>query len=275
MGAVITVLIVLACSVTVVRFATVGLTMTGLSRDLAHFQALSAFTGSGFTTRESEDIVNHPVRRRIVMHLMLLGNAGIVIAMASVLLSFLNTSRDGNDWSAVWWYRLLVLSAGIAVLWLIASSRHYEQATWRINQWALSKWGSVELHDYTRLLRFSRNYVVWELHVQPGNWLAGKTLAESQLANEGVLILGIERANGDYIGAPRGRTRIEANDQLIIYGQQETLADLDTRQPGMMGNLHHVIAVTRQLDVLDKEGRLGPPPAEDVASTTRSNASSK
>src|SRR4029079_3638578 len=56
MGAVFTVLIVLTCSLVVVRVATVGLTMTGLSKDLAQFQALSAFTGSGFTTRESEEI---------------------------------------------------------------------------------------------------------------------------------------------------------------------------------------------------------------------------
>ncbi|WP_419193904.1 hypothetical protein [Novipirellula herctigrandis] len=43
-----------------------------MSKDLAQFQTLSAFTGAGFTTNESEDIVNHPLRRRIMMYLMLL-----------------------------------------------------------------------------------------------------------------------------------------------------------------------------------------------------------
>lgn len=151
------------------------------------------------------------------------------------------------------------------MLWIAANSRYVEQITWRVNRWAISRWGHIEVHDYTRLLRFSRNYVVWELQVQPGNWLAGKTLAESELANEGVLILGIERANGEYIGAPRGQTRIEANDQLIVYGQQDTLKDLDTRQTGMLGNLHHVIAVSRQLDVLEVESGLAPSRSEDTA----------
>ena len=98
MVAVLTVLIVLTISLIVVRVATVSLVMTGISKDLAQFQALSAFTGAGFTTRESEDIVNHPVRRRIVMHLMLMGHAGAVIAVASVLLSFLNVGRT-EDWT--------------------------------------------------------------------------------------------------------------------------------------------------------------------------------
>ncbi len=47
-------LIVFTVSLVVIRIAAVGLTMTGVSKDLAQFQALSAFTGSGFTTKESE-----------------------------------------------------------------------------------------------------------------------------------------------------------------------------------------------------------------------------
>ena len=84
MVAIISLLTVLVLSLLVVRVATVALTLTGLSKQLARFQARSAFTGSGFTTTESEKVVHHPVRRRIIMLLMLLGNAGIVTAMSSL-----------------------------------------------------------------------------------------------------------------------------------------------------------------------------------------------
>ncbi len=40
--------------------------MTGLSWDAASFQSYSAFFGVGFTTREAELVVNHPIRRRII-----------------------------------------------------------------------------------------------------------------------------------------------------------------------------------------------------------------
>lgn len=41
--------------------------MTGLDINIARFQALSAFTGTSFTTKEAEDVVDHPQRRRIII----------------------------------------------------------------------------------------------------------------------------------------------------------------------------------------------------------------
>ena len=87
---IITLLVVVILSILVTRFATIALTYTGLSRETARFQARSAFTGVGFTTSESENVVNHPVRRKILMLLMLFGNAGIVTVIASVVLAFIN-----------------------------------------------------------------------------------------------------------------------------------------------------------------------------------------
>jgi hypothetical protein len=59
---------------------------------VARFQALSAFSGTGFTTREAERIVNHPRRRKIVIYLIMLGNAGIV----SVIATFVVTLRGSG-----------------------------------------------------------------------------------------------------------------------------------------------------------------------------------
>lgn len=167
-------LTVFAVSLVVIRIATVGLALTGVSKDLARFQAISAFTGAGFTTKESEDIVSHPLRRRIAMHLMLLGHVGVVVAIPSVLLSFLNTG-DNNDWTSSLSVRLCVLIGGLLLLFLIGISRHVEQLMWNINTWALRRIGGVQVQDYTRLLRVARDHVVSELQVHEGDWLAGPT----------------------------------------------------------------------------------------------------
>ena len=47
------------------------LKFTGLDMDKARFQVISIITHTGFTTRESELIAQHPRRRRIVSYLML------------------------------------------------------------------------------------------------------------------------------------------------------------------------------------------------------------
>ena len=64
MSAIIAFVIVLTLSLLITRLATAALMLTGVSHQLARLQSLSALTGVGFTTSESESIVNHPVRRR-------------------------------------------------------------------------------------------------------------------------------------------------------------------------------------------------------------------
>ncbi|MFQ5905498.1 MAG: potassium transporter TrkA, partial [bacterium] len=71
-------IVVIAASTVVVKIASVALEMTGMDPDRARFQALSAFTGTGFTTRASEEVVRHDKRKKIIMALMIIGNAGFV-----------------------------------------------------------------------------------------------------------------------------------------------------------------------------------------------------
>jgi len=91
MISILSLLVIITLSILITRLATLALAHTGLSREAARFQARSAFTGVGFTTTESEKVVNHPVRRRILLLLMLLGNAGIVSAITSLLLGFMDS----------------------------------------------------------------------------------------------------------------------------------------------------------------------------------------
>ena len=59
-------------------WGSIALEATGMERRKARFQALSAMTGTGFTTGEAESVVNHPKRRRIVTWLILMGTTGVL-----------------------------------------------------------------------------------------------------------------------------------------------------------------------------------------------------
>src|SRR5919202_5174373 len=117
MAALLSIFAVLAISVVVTLVGATALVHTGLARDSARFQARSAFMGVGFTTSEAEAVVGHPVRRRIVAALILLGNAGIVGAMASLVLSF--TRASGGQVLE----RIAILAGGLLVLLLLVRSR--------------------------------------------------------------------------------------------------------------------------------------------------------
>ncbi len=224
-------LIILLISLLIVRIATVALVYTGMSMEAARFQARSAITGTGFTTAEAEMIVRHPVRRRIVSLLMLLQSAGLVTATSSLILSFTNLEQ-GQDGLL----RLLMLAAGLAVLWVAASSRWVEHQLQRVIGWALERWSSLEARDYLSLLHLAEDYRVTEIAVRDGDWLADRSLSELDLPEEGCLVLGIQRADGPYVGAPQGDTVVRPDDVLVVYGQRERLAELGTRRAGETGD---------------------------------------
>lgn len=116
MGALVSVLVTITLSLLITRVATEAMVLTGLSQQAAQFQARSAFTGAGFTTQESEQAINHPVRRQIIMWLMLLGNAGIVTVVSSLVLTFVSTT--GYRQTAI---RGALLGIGILILWAVAT----------------------------------------------------------------------------------------------------------------------------------------------------------
>ncbi len=230
---VITVIIILSVSVLVTKIATIALMHTGLSRQSAKFQARSAFTGVGYATQEAENIVNHPVRRRIIMLLMLLGNAGIVSVIASLMLTFLD---DKDPFGLSVTYRLLLLIAGILLLIILFNSKVVNKGLSKIIHYALKKYTKLNVMDYSGILHLSGEYEIAEILVGTDDWLANKNLAELALLREGLFILGINRKNGTYIGIPGSDTEISPGDTLIIYGRGPTIRRLDTRKKGSRGN---------------------------------------
>lgn len=241
MFAIISLIVIIVISIIVVRVATVALTLTGLSTPLARFQARSAFTSTGFTTSETEKVMRHPVRRRIIMMLMVLGNAGIVTAISSLIISFV-----GADTSSGLWLRIALLTVGLSLLWMLAYSEWIDQRISRIIQAALQRWTDLEIRDYAGLLHLTGDYIVVELNVNPGDWLAEKKLTELKLDIEGILVLGIEKPDTSYVGAPRGETRLEINDRVLLYGKANVLRNLDERRSGAAGNWEHHKAVDEQ-----------------------------
>ncbi|MEM7311540.1 MAG: TrkA C-terminal domain-containing protein [Planctomycetota bacterium] len=263
MIAVLTLLFAIVTSLLVVRVATVALVLTGLSSDLARFEARSAFTGSGFTTKDSEKVVNHPVRRQIIMMLMVLGNAGIVTVISSLVLSF--TTEDDGTWHDSIQFRLIALIGGILVLWYFAHSKWVDRQLSTIIRWALKRFSRLDVNDYVGLLHLGSDYSVVEMYVDEGNWMADKSLMELRLSDEGVLVLGIEKLAGSYAGAPKGKTRLGVGDTLLVYGPHQLIEELDKRRADFSGYQAHRRAVQKQRQQRET-------PDEEQSSVPTSNA---
>jgi len=248
MVALISLFLVLFFSIVITRIATVALVHTGLSVESARFQARSALTGTGFTTEEAEHVINHPVRRRIIMTLMLLGNAGLITAVSSLILTFV-----GGQSEATLLEKFLLLALGMGVLGWIAFSRWVDRQMSSIIDWALRRVADLDACDYVSLLHLAGEYRLVELLVKPGDWIDGLRLMDARPRNEGLMVLAVKQAEGVFIGTPSGETVIEAGDTLVLYGRAAALDRIDQRRKGWEGDKGHREAVAEQRALSRKE----------------------
>jgi K+/H+ antiporter YhaU regulatory subunit KhtT len=239
MVALVSVLVIVLLYVLITRVATVALSLTGMSRESARFQARSALTGVGFTTSEAESVVTHPVRRRIVGGLMLVGSAGLVTAAASLFLSFGGTHNEQRLMRGV------ILVAGLALLWLISRSQWVDRRLSAVIARIL-RWHGFRVHDYARLLALQADWAVGELAVEEDDWVAGRTLSDLKLRDERIEVLGIQKPNGDYVGVPRGGQQVVPGDVLVLYSTEDRLEELDARKHGARGDEAHRQAARRR-----------------------------
>lgn len=238
--------------VTAARVATIALVGTGMATESASFQARSALMGVGFTTAEAEAAINHPVRRKVILWLMTFGNAGIITGISSLLLGFVNAGTDQTI------QRAIILAAGLLAVVLLTRATTLERLLTRFTRWALSRWTSLDTRDFAHLLRFGHDYGIIELQAQDDDWLVDRPLSELGLPEEGIVILGLHRREGAFIGAPTGHTVIHAGDTVIAYGRFDHLSDLDDRHRGVGGDRAHVEMVRDQHEILIEQAEIDP-----------------
>lgn len=215
---VIALLIIALVSLLVVRVGATALMMTGISWDTASFQAYSAFFGVGFTTKEAELVVNHPVRRRIIRDLILAGNVGLTSALATLIVTLLQSSSGGDTMLMLGW-----LAGGLVVMLMISRLAWFQKILDHVIQRTLERTGMVRALDYELLLRIQHGYVVSEIEVLPGTFLSGRTLRESRPWDQGVVILAITREGKTHSGIPARDDLIKAGDILTAYGKENNL----------------------------------------------------
>ncbi len=236
--------IVVIASLLVTRVATTMLVLTGLSKDIAQFQARSAFYGVGFTTSESELVVNDPLRRRIVMALGLLGNAGVFTVLVSLVLSFNNVDNSSQALQ-----RMGLLAGGLTIVWLFSTSRIADRWLTRLIESLLTRFTDIDARDYVGLLRLTDDWIVGEVTVEPGAWLADVPLRDLDLPEEGVVVLGIERSDKRWVGAPNGTAILHAQDVVVVYGTREAIDRVGRRPRNSDGELDRL---TAQIDFTEQ-----------------------
>ncbi len=218
----------LLVSVIAVRIGAVAFNLTGLEWKVAKFQALSCFTGTGFTTRESELILASPRRRRIATYLIVIGHAGFVAMIAtfanSIRPSLVLTRLDLPFLRSFVPPQLLplinlLIIAG-AVYALVRFVPHTAAAR-KLTVLAKKKLVGKKLvppEKFEEIFVAPGGFGVSRVDIEASSPVHGKTLAEADLRKHGITILVIERGMTT-IANPPSDTRIRAGDTLLCFGK--------------------------------------------------------
>jgi hypothetical protein len=225
----------------VVRIGAIAFQLTGLEWSLAKFQALSCFSGTGFTTKESELITSDKQRRKIATILIILGNAGFVIMIATLASSLVPQKTILSKLSEsflpvnippdlVKWVNLAII---LAVVYGLYRAFTYEKFVRKMTTFLRKKIIKKEFFQkvsFEELLLATGGYGISRITVGAGSHVLNKTLAKSQLREYDITVLAAVRG-GETIPNPPANMKILLSDELICFGKLENIKNRVSMNP--------------------------------------------
>ena len=209
-------LIAILVSFIVVRIGGFALQLTGIEPEVARFQALSAFSGTGFTTREAERVVGHRTRRRIVTILIILGNAGMVTVIATLVASF--TQVSGYTWFFI---RLAIIVGGIFGLYQLIVRSNVGR---RIPAWLQRPVMNLILREapaVEEVFHVEKDWAISLVMIKGSSNIIGLSVSDITV-EEDIEILAIDRA-GTYLTKPNWDEKITEGDRLLVYANRKSV----------------------------------------------------
>lgn len=200
----------------IIEVATILLEATGLRKEVARFQAISLLTGTGFTTSESELVINHPVRRKIASFLIVFGAVSLAIILSYVISFFVTSTIYLSD-----------LGIGVGVLigaiFILRSPFIHTFLSRNIGS-RFDKYyvhhKSVEEVFHLDDENVMRQFVLTESHRK----LINIPLKQLRLADLDIKILHIMRNNVP-IKNPTGSTVLLPGDEVLVYGNVQRMRE--------------------------------------------------
>jgi len=211
-----------------VRIGAIVFELTGLEWSLAKFQALSCFTGTGFTTKEAELITGNTQRRRIASVLIILGHAGFVTLIATFANS-LRTDVLGSRLAVPFlhlliapqvlpWINLAIIILASFLFYRIFSISRFANKLTNVLRRRIIKQDIIKRVSFEELVVATGGYGISQIEICNDSPILNKTLIESGLRQADILVLAVER-NEEIIPNPSTSTRFLLKDKLICFGK--------------------------------------------------------
>ncbi|MFB9327696.1 hypothetical protein ACFFSY_17350 [Paenibacillus aurantiacus] len=199
----------------VVEISSELLIVTGLKRDISRFQVISMLTGTGFTTKESELILRHPIRRKIGIALILFGAFSLAVVISSI------TNILADDFRIP---QLLIATASLLLVCFIVKHRRFHAKASPLFEKHLQQ--DFQLHELpiqeVLYVRDNDLFAAVSLHEHSGH--IGRQARDVFGEEEDVNLLYIKRGQVHLRTSVRQETLAEG-DVLFVYGDKAQIKE--------------------------------------------------
>ena len=203
---------------------TVLFRFTGLPYDKARFQVLSLLTGTGFTTRESENLVSIRPRRKLAQVTMLFGYVFNITIISTFINIFVSVKKSQVDDL----FGEILIPMGVILVMLIISRiktvhRFIDQMIEKLAGKIMHKdeVNTILLIDY-----ISQDSIAKVRLKEVPEEFKGKALAELDLRTKyNVLVMLVERADHTVVPAD-GNTVFCEGDKLTMFGNYKVMTNM-------------------------------------------------
>lgn len=197
----------------VLEIASTLLVISGLDKDIARFQAVSMLTSTGFTTKESELILRHPLRRKIAAFLILFGVFSLAVLISTLSQVMAQSFRIPQ---------VTAVTLGLGVVLAAVKSKRMMKLLTRKFHRELER--EFELHELPieEILYTGPDDWVTSVPIFPESEAVGRRVAEVFLPEEDVRLLLLQRGD-QKIRRDCMKLKVQEGDLLFVYGSRTAI----------------------------------------------------
>lgn len=201
---------------------TVLFRLTGLREDKARFQAVSCMTNSGFTTKESELILNSVSRRYLARSMMIFGYLFAVTGVSLLVNIFIRSSGDQISWRTIGYSVafLMIIAILTRSRWVIQKFDHVVEKVARHRS-------KGEFCNNVRVLEMLHDQLIAEVLITclPRE-IAGKTLLETNFRHRYKIDVLLIRRGKNILEHIKSSEQLYQGDKILVYGTKENILEL-------------------------------------------------
>lgn len=212
---ILTFMVFLTLFLIVIDFFSILFRLTGVPIEKARFQVISLLCSTGYTTKESEIITQHPTRRRLASWLMIVSYVSTATFISFVVNIITSSILDISSFVIIIFFIVFIFFFHKSSL-LEKIENALEKAIEKNERW--KRLNNINL----TLISKNKGYGIYEIYLPRDSFLIGRSILNSGLKEKEIQVLSIDKGD-KLVNFPRADYIFDYFDKITVYGNLKSV----------------------------------------------------